>query len=106
MPPPASPSQLPPRPPHARALAHPHHSLHPPAPRRYRTGDLTGPRPAGRPDFLGRTDTQVKIRGYRIETAEIEPALLAHPAVTHCCVLAREDRPGTKYLAAYVVLDQ
>ncbi|NUV78281.1 non-ribosomal peptide synthetase, partial [Streptomyces fungicidicus] len=85
-----------------RFVADPHH----PGRRLYRTGDLTRRRPDGRLDFLGRTDTQVKIRGYRIETAEIETALLAHPAVTHCCVLAREDRPGTKYLAAYVVLDQ
>ncbi|MFD9179399.1 amino acid adenylation domain-containing protein, partial [Streptomyces diastaticus] len=74
--------------------------------RLYRTGDLVRRRTDGRLDFLGRTDTQVKIRGYRIETAEIETALLAHPAVTHSYVLAREDRPGTKYLAAYVVLDQ
>ncbi|MGG7613812.1 AMP-binding enzyme, partial [Streptomyces sp. ZG43] len=85
-----------------RFVADPHH----PGRRLYRTGDLTRRRPDGRLDFLGRTDTQVKIRGYRIETAEIETALLAHPAVTHSCVLAREDRPGTKYLAAYVVLDQ
>ncbi len=85
-----------------RFVADPHH----PGRRLYRTGDLTRRRPDGRLDFLGRTDTQVKIRGYRIETAEIETALLAHPAVTQSCVLAREDRPGTKYLAAYVVLDQ
>ncbi|MFD5186420.1 amino acid adenylation domain-containing protein, partial [Streptomyces sp. NPDC058372] len=83
-----------------RFVADPYHAGR----RLYRTGDLARWRTDGRIDFLGRTDTQVKIRGYRIETSEIETALLAHPAVTQSCVLAREDRPGTKYLVAYVVL--
>ncbi|MBT2890617.1 non-ribosomal peptide synthetase, partial [Streptomyces sp. McG2] len=82
-----------------RFIPDPHH----PGGRLYRTGDLARWRADGRIDFLGRTDTQVKIRGYRIETAEIETALLAHPDLTQCTVLAREDRPGGKYLAAYFV---
>ncbi|MGW9346015.1 non-ribosomal peptide synthetase, partial [Streptomyces albidoflavus] len=83
----------------SRFIPDPHH----PGARLYRTGDLVTRHPDGRLHFLGRTDTQVKIRGHRIEPAETETALLGHPEVTRACVLAREDRPGSKYLAAYVV---
>jgi amino acid adenylation domain-containing protein len=72
-----------------------------PGSRLYLTGDLARTRPDGEIEFLGRVDHQVKLRGLRIELGEIETSLRQHPGVREAVVLAREDRPGDRRLAAY-----
>jgi amino acid adenylation domain-containing protein/non-ribosomal peptide synthase protein (TIGR01720 family) len=70
--------------------------------RLYRTGDRGRCLPDGDIEFLGREDLQVKIRGHRIELAEIEAALLQHPAVESCAAGAVGER-GDRRLLAWAV---
>jgi amino acid adenylation domain-containing protein len=74
-----------------------------PGDRLYRTGDLARWLPDGTIEFIGRIDEQVKIHGHRIETGEVEAAILAHPAIQSCAVVARPGADGQLRLIAYLV---
>jgi amino acid adenylation domain-containing protein len=69
-----------------------------------RTGDRVRLRNDGCWEILGRVDDQIKIQGARIEPAEIEQALIRHPAVRDCAVVGRA-RSGRVGLTAFYVSD-
>ncbi|MBE7553881.1 MAG: amino acid adenylation domain-containing protein [Anaerolineales bacterium] len=69
----------------------------------YYTGDMGRMLADGCLIYHGRRDFQVKVRGHRVEVAEIEMALLGHPAVKEAVVVAQEDVPTDKHLVAYLV---
>jgi amino acid adenylation domain-containing protein len=69
----------------------------------YRTGDIVRWQPDGTIAFIGRADGQVKVRGFRIELGEVENALNGLTGVKDRVVTVRQDGPGEKQLACYVV---
>jgi thioesterase domain-containing protein len=68
----------------------------------YRTNDAVRRTSDGALQYLGRTDHVVKIRGFRVDLQEVEKALARHPDLSHCAVVATEDRNGDAMLAAFV----
>ena len=68
----------------------------------YRTGDWGRRRRDGTLEYLRRVDRQVKVRGFRVEPAEVEAALMTHPAVTRAFVTKHGSGSDAR-LVGYVV---
>jgi non-ribosomal peptide synthetase component E (peptide arylation enzyme) len=70
--------------------------------RLYRTNDQVRRTSDGALQYLGRTDHVVKVRGFRVDLQEVEKVMARHPNVSHCAVIATDDRDGDAMLVAFV----
>jgi acetyl-CoA synthetase len=68
------------------------------------TGDVADAAPDGFLSYKGRTDDLIKTGGYRVGPAEVEAALLHHPAVAECAVVGGPDEARGQRVKAYVKL--
>ena len=71
----------------------------------FRTGDKYHQDEDGYFWYAGRADDMFKVNGRWLSPAEVESALIAHPAVREAAVVAREDEHGLTKPAACVVVN-
>ena len=70
----------------------------------FRTGDKYYQDEDGYFWYAGRADDLFKVNGRWLSPAEVESALIAHPAVREAAVIARDDHAGLTKPVAYLVL--
>jgi len=70
----------------------------------YITGDVAVRDEAGRFSVLGRADDVLNVAGHRIGTADVESALVSHPAVAEAAVIGVPDEVKGEAIKAFVVL--
>ena len=68
------------------------------------TGDVFSQDEDGRFHFAARTDGIILSAGYNIAGPEVEAALLSHPAVAECAVVAAPDEQRGHIVEAHIVL--
>jgi acetyl-CoA synthetase len=56
--------------------------------------------------IIGRIDDVIKVSGYRLGTAEIESALVSHPAVAEAAVIGVPDELKGNVVKAFCILRQ
>jgi benzoate-CoA ligase family protein len=71
----------------------------------FRTGDKYFQDEEGFFWYAGRSNDVFKVHGLWLSPAEVESALITHPAVREAAVVAREDQDGLTKAAAFVVLN-
>ena len=69
-----------------------------------RTGDKFQETADGYYVYAGRSDDMLKVSGIYVSPAEVEAALITHPAVLEAAVVGRPDGDGLTKPVAYVVL--
>ena len=55
---------------------------------------------------MGRVDDVVNVSGHRLGTAEVESALVSHPAIAEAAVIAKPDEIKGNVLIAFVTIKQ
>ncbi|HYP53730.1 MAG TPA: propionyl-CoA synthetase, partial [Pyrinomonadaceae bacterium] len=55
--------------------------------------------------IMGRVDDVINVSGHRLGTAEIESALVSHPAVAEAAVVGKPDEIKGQAIAAFVTLE-
>ena len=70
----------------------------------YVTGDVAVQDEAGRVSVLGRADDVLNVAGHRIGTADVESALVSHPAVAEAAVIGVPDALKGEAIVAFVIL--
>jgi benzoate-CoA ligase family protein len=71
----------------------------------FRTGDKYYQDEGGHFWYAGRSNDVFKVHGLWLSPAEVESALITHPAVREAAVVARTDKDGLTKAAAHVVLN-
>ncbi len=75
-------------------------------PGRYQAGDSAKRDKDGYFWVIGRTDDVIKVSGYRLGTAEIESALVAHPAIAEAAVIGLPHEVKGQSIHCYCLLRQ
>ncbi|RYX82562.1 acetate--CoA ligase [bacterium] len=70
----------------------------------YSVGDAAKMDEDGYIRVIGRTDDVLNVSGYRIGTAEVESALVSHPAVAESAVIGKPDPLKGESIKAFVIL--
>jgi acetyl-CoA synthetase len=73
-------------------------------PRAYTTGDVAICDEDGYFTVVGRADDVLNVAGHRIGTADVEGALVSHPAVAEAAVIGRPDEVKGENIKAFVIL--
>jgi acetyl-CoA synthetase len=75
-------------------------------PGRYQAGDSAKRDKDGYFWVIGRTDDVIKVSGYRLGTAEVESALVSHPAVAEAAVIGLPHEVKGQSIHCYCLLRQ
>jgi acetyl-CoA synthetase len=72
----------------------------------YTAGDVCRKDEDGYLWFMGRADDVIKVAGNRIGTAEVESALVSHPAIAEAAVIGKPHKTAGESIKAFVIVKQ